>query len=331
MPQKSTITIENNDSQMWHLDRIIIDIMSAANLGNDIVLHLNSEGPCARSLGLYDLLDNVCNSTGYRPDQFEIVTCNLKEQHDQYPITIAAPIKHINGLQQQLKNSPIEYKKITNYTKHFGNFAVHGSRIRLVIASYLYANYQDKTLQTYHCVPSDTYHRKFIGLEDILFYKYNYKHFNNACNLLQHTPLTFDIVQSYPVLDQKMYGINQAYQDIFVDIVCQTYHTGNTFYVDEKLWRPIITRTPFMVHGPQNFVNNFKQLGFQTFDQWWDEGYSEDPTDYQVEEIITNIDQLSQRSTQELQKMYEDMKPVLDHNYNLFLNLTSRSFFKEYH
>jgi hypothetical protein len=330
MPQTSTIVIENNDSRMWHLDQVIIDIMVAVSQDHDIVIHLNFEGPCAASLGLYKLLDKVCASTNYTPDRFQIVTCNLLEQHASYQVKIVAPIKHIVDLQQQLTAQPAPYKQITKHTKQFGHFIGHSSRVRLAIGSYLYVNYKDQTLLTYHCVPTNEYHREFIGLEDMLFHRYDYQHFVNACELLTYTPLTFDTVQTYPIANQKMYGINDAYQDIFVDIVCQTYYNGRTFYMDEKLWRPIITKTPFMVHGSQNFIKNFRRLGFKTFDQWWDEGYSEDPPDYQVDQILRNIDQLSKLDDVKLNNMYNEMKPILDYNYNLFLSLTPDSFFKDY-
>jgi hypothetical protein len=100
--------------------------------------------------------------------------------------------------------------------------------------------------------------------------------------------------------------------------------------MDEKLWRPIITKTPFIVHSSQNFIKNFQKLGFKTFNSWWSEGYSEDPPDYQVGEILKIVDRLAKLDTTQLAIMYDEMKPVLDHNYNLFLELNSSSFFKEF-
>ena len=74
-------------------------------------------------------------------------------------------------------------------------------------------------------------------------------------------------------------------------------------------------RTPFIVHGPQNFLPRLRALGFCTFDAWWDEGYSEDPPDCQLKEISRLIDQLAEKSTAELETMYVDMQSVLEHNY----------------
>jgi hypothetical protein len=128
----------------------------------------------------------------------------------------------------------------------------------------------------------------------------------------------------------KMYGILGAYSNIFLDIVCNTYLTGSTFYMDEKIWRPIITKTPFIVHGPRNFIKNFRKMGFQTFDQWWDEGYSEDHADYQTRAILNIIDQLSRYSLTDIRDFYREMQPVLDHNYEIFMSMDQSIFKKDF-
>jgi len=330
MRSTSTVIIENNDCKIWHRDQVIINLMQAIQKNNDIIVDLNNEGPCAEALGIYQLLDNLCNLTGYDSSRITIKTCNLIEHNNKYRIVIKSPTKHIGELQKMLADGQVPLKTITANTKHFGHFIGHSSRARLAIASWLYKNHQTKILQTFHTAPSNELHKEFIGLEDQWLNNYKEQYISNSIEFLKHTPLTYDPVGPGPILHMKMYGIMGAYSDIFVDIVCNTYITGNTFYMDEKLWRPIITRTPFIVHGSANFIKNLRHLGFKTFDRWWDEGYSEDPPDYQVNEIIDIIDQLAQKSTGELVQMYEEMKPILDYNYNLFLQLNSSSFQKHY-
>jgi hypothetical protein len=227
-----------------------------------------------------------------------------------------------------LIDQPIPLKSINTQTKHFGHFIGHSSRARLAIASWLYKNYQTKTFQTFHTSPKNELHKEFIGLEDMWLNNYNDQYIDNAVEFLKHTPLTYDPVGTSSILHMKMYGIMGAYTNIFLDIVCNTYISGNTFYMDEKLWRPIITRTPFIVHGPVNFIKNLRQLGFKTFDQWWDEGYSEDPPDVQVVEIIKIIDQIAQWDQARISNTYNQMKSVLDHNYQTFMKLTTAEFSK---
>lgn len=318
--------IENNDCKIWHRDRVLLDLITLARAGEDIYLSLNQEGPCARSLGLYALLNDICQRTGLAPSKITIDTCNLLEQHDAYHIRKLAPTKHLAELKLQIAQGLIPVKDTNNIVKHFGHFMGHSSRHRLAIASWLWANHKDRTRQTFHSTPTNELHREFLGLEDLWFHGYSLDHVYNAVEFLQHTPLKYDPVDEGPILHMKMYGILGAYADIFVDIVCNTYVSGDTFYLDEKIWRPIITKTPFIVHGPKNFIQNLKRLGFQTFDQWWDEGYSEDSAECQTSAILHAIDKISRYSVADLRNLYDEMRPILDHNYEVFLSLNRSAF-----
>jgi hypothetical protein len=125
-------------------------------------------------------------------------------------------------------------------------------------------------------------------------------------------------------------NITKAYPNFFVEIANITYFSGATFYVDEKIWRPILMKTPFMVQGSQNFILNLHRLGFKTFSNWWDEGYSQDPVNCQVPGIIDNVKQLSTLTVDQLKDMYAEMLPTLEHNYNRFMTLTKNDFIQAF-
>lgn len=326
MHPKYSIIIENNDRKIWHRDRVLLDLLSLATTNKDLRISLNQEGPCAHSLGLYSILDDICDRTGLSKDKITIDTCNLLERHTEYQIKKIPPIKHVTELQQQIKNNQLPVKDVSAIAKHFGHFMGHSSRHRLVIASWLWKNHRDKTRQTFHSTPTHELHREFLGLEDLWFNGYGIDHVKNAVEFLTATPIKYDPVDEGPILHMKMYGILGAYADIFLDIVCNTYISGQTFYVDEKLWRPIITKTPFIVHGPRDFIRNFKKLGFRTFDRWWDEGYSEDSAECQTQAILDIIDRISTYSITDLKNLYDEMRPILNHNYDIFLSLQRSSF-----
>ena len=88
--------------------------------------------------------------------------------------------------------------------------------------------------------------------------------------------------------------------------------------------------TPFIVQGPTNFISNLQTLGFKTFDRWWDESYSQDPPDYQVDCVIKHIDQLAKLTESDIKQMYQEMLPVLEHNYRHFLSLKPVDYLKTY-
>jgi hypothetical protein len=90
-------------------------------------------------------------------------------------------------------------------------------------------------------------------------------------------------------------------------------------------------RTPFIVHGPQNFLPRLRKLGFKTFHQWWDEGFGEDPYDCQVQSIFHVVKQINNMTLDELQQMHNEMKPTLEHNYNLLMSLDPKTFKEIFH
>lgn len=320
------IHIANSDSVIWHKDQIIMTIAEQmANKVPLINLHTNGEGPCARALGLYELLDNLCLTFNYPKNQIYLTTCNLLEYHDVYNIRINPQVLYLDTAKQYAEHLNVK-KKFNSEMKTFAHFIGHGNLYRLKIASHLFTNYKSLTCQTYHCKITDTYHSPFIGVEDMMRQHYSWNEIDQAMAFLKHTPITLDKIDSYPILRPATFNITKFYPNFFVEIVSLTYFSGNTFYIDEKIWRPILMGTPFIVQGPSNFLKNLKKLGFKTFDQWWDEGYGEDPPDYQVTAILEIVDQIAKFSTTELASLYEEMKPVLDHNLEVLKQLNTQSF-----
>ena len=87
--------------------------------------------------------------------------------------------------------------------------------------------------------------------------------------------------------------------------------------------RAIAHRRPFIVQGPQWYLHNLKLLGFKTFDQWWDEGYDEDPWDFKYQALKQNIDYIAKQNTTTIAQWNKEMLNVLDHNYNTLNELTA--------
>lgn len=312
------ISILTNDGHIRNVEQVVLDIVSTMHSDGHACITLQSEGPCCEHVGLYSLLDRICNQFNFNPHCISILTSNLLEAHPKYSI------RHDFNfweLERAVENSKkFNTKKVFDADfKHFGSFIGHSNKYRLQIGSELRATYADKTIQSYHCSVTDPYHRGYIGLEDLMFMGYDvdcaYRH-------IKAGPIELDEVNSFPILQPANINILKFYPHFFVEIVNLTFFSGNTFYVDEKIWRPMLALTPFMVQGPANLIKNLQRIGFRTFGQWWDEGYSEDPDDCQVSCILENIKQLSRLSICELQYMYNDMMPTLVHNKNLLLTLT---------
>lgn len=319
------IRVPNNDSHIVDRESLTIYLCKKMIFNQSIVINLNNEGPCAQTLGLYDLLDRLCQEFKYDKSMVTIRTCNLVEEHPEYHIVIEPQLWYLNSARDFARNVQ-QHKQFNDGFYHFGNFICHGNLHRLHLASYLNYKHADKTLQSYHYRTGDNYHKNFVNLEDMLFLSYDIEEIDRAYEFLKSCPRILENVNSYPILNPATLNLCKVYPNFFVEVVNLTYFSGKTFYIDEKIWRPMIMKTPFLIQGPCDFIKNLKRLGFETFENWWDEGYGEDPEKIQIEGIIANLDSLSKFSIDDLNSIYTDMQPILDHNYHRLLSLTRKDF-----
>lgn len=320
------ITLHNNDSNIINRDDVIVQLCTHMASEIDITINLNNEGPCAASLGLYDLLDRLCHDFDYDKSRISIRTCNLKEYHPVYKIDIQPQLMYLESARSISKQITVRHKDFGARFKHFAHFIGHGNVHRLHIASQLHKKFASKSLCSYHYKMDDNYHRIFVGLEDMMFLGYDNDEIQIALDFLKQCPILLDDISQYPILNPATFNLAGLYHKFFVEIVSMTYFSGNSFYIDEKIWRPMMMRTPFMVQGPRNFLLGLQSLGFLTFDRWWDEGYSEDSDRVQIEGILKNLAKLSTLTVDALQKMYDEMKTTLDHNAELMQSIGKENF-----
>jgi len=93
------------------------------------------------------------------------------------------------------------------------------------------------------------------------------------------------------------------------------YGQGQCF-LSEKTFKPISAFHPFIIIGDRGSLAYIKEMGYKTFDKWWDESYDTLPTWERLEAITNIIKKLSSMDKTELLKMYIDMEDVLVYNYN---------------
>jgi len=319
------IKIPTIDSKICHPNRVWKDLLDEFYAcPPTIEISMIGEGPCLSSIGLYGILDIFCERFSYAKRRVKIITANMLEHHNEYLIVR----EHQKYELQAVKAMPeIRHDKIFDQEfKHFGHFIGHANKYRLQTASFLWNNFAHKTLQTFHCKMTDDYHREFLGIEDLMCSGAPFEEIRGAMDLIMAAPLTLDEINSYPILVPSNLNIVKAYPNFFVEVVNLTYFSGNVFYVDEKIWRPIAMRTPFIVQGPKDTIKNLRRLGFKTFDRWWDEGYSEDVEDCQMSGIKDVITTLSALDLDQIHGMYDDMRSTLEHNYENLMNLKDEDF-----
>lgn len=324
----SRITVRINDRRVWDPMSTAAQVCLALHKQEHIELFFDNEAPTIAETELPDFFATLAQA-GVDLGRITVITGNLKESCPTVQIhKDPTAMFELTEFQKVCDQLP----KTKNIQKHFGLLVGRCTMPRLVLSSYLWSNYKEKTLQTFHWQPNHDYHRTHLELEQIAHhYGFNSQEFDQAVDLLKQAPLLRQTVTKYPILHpENLHMACSWYPEFFVDIVCETWYGQNTFFLTEKFWRAVATRTPFIIHGPQWILQNLKLLGFQTFDRWWDEGYSEDPAHHNIIEIKQVIDYVSAKSTGELEQMYQQMSSVLDNNLEVMMKLRYADFEKLY-
>ena len=313
------VTIPNYDGHIWDADLKAVEIISELVRNGEVTISTNNEGGDNSELGLYRLLDCICDQLNISKSKITILTRNQLESHNEYNIVKEGLYyQHYGKIFAMQNKLPV---KNFDDIKHFGIFIGRSNWQRLWMAAHIYQKKEIATLSFHYDGTSD-YHKSHLGFEELSHRIGSANAIELTSDLLTHTPICIDAVDSYPILQPAHYAISKIYHTFFLDVVCETYSMGKTFFATEKTWRPIVCLTPFILQGPTNYLSNLKKLGFETFSKYWDEGYDQHDGMTRLHGMKNIIDQLSKKSTQDLELMYNDMMPILEHNKSVLLHLT---------
>jgi len=110
-------------------------------------------------------------------------------------------------------------------------------------------------------------------------------------NILPYT----DLGHEFDVLDNIVESTHQKfwdkiYNNISIEIVCETNTTADTFFVTEKALRPIAYGRLFLVIGSPGFEKNLKDMGFDIFDDIIDKSYDTDSSYIRVDQVFNSLD-----------------------------------------
>jgi hypothetical protein len=306
------ILLENIDGKIWHIETKIVDMVKEYQDQNSLTISLNGEGPCCEAIGLYKILDHMCENFNIDKKKITILTVNKIEQHAEYNIkkvqshfieSTATALQHIDTT-----------KRIS---KHVGLFIGRSNGFRLWIASWIWKNYRDKTIMSFHFDPSNEFHLAHIGLDGMLRWQATPCELQDATDLIERSPLIIDSPDNYPILYPEHLNIIKEYKNFFLDIVMETYFSNNTFFMTEKIVRPIMAMSPFIVFAAPGFLRNMRGMGYKTFDRWWSEEYDNYGEQLRIRKIQKILKDIYAKSTAELRLMLDEMEPILKHNREL--------------
>jgi hypothetical protein len=116
-------------------------------------------------------------------------------------------------------------------------------------------------------------------------------------------------------------------ENTFLTIVTETLINLNVVFISEKTFKPIYSCRPFIIFGSPYTIKKLKELGFKTFDKWWDESYDEELTvELRLKKILSVLEYICSKSDEELSVILNEMEEVVVHNYELFTKINNDYF-----
>lgn len=107
----------------------------------------------------------------------------------------------------------------------------------------------------------------------------------------------------------------------FWNIVTETVYFDEKLHLTEKIFKPIVSRRPFILLAAPGNLAYLKSYGFKTFDRWIDESYdNEQDPDRRMQLIVAEMNKLCSLSHSQLLAMHHEMQDLLDYNHHHFYN-----------
>jgi hypothetical protein len=297
-----------NQDSFWNKDEFLKFLVK--NQGLPIRLSTNAEGVCLNATEIYKLLE-IFNYT-----DVNVFTSNSLETHPIFKIQIEFFDRWF------LNTADIDPTYQTwDQSKIFGCFYNRPTWYRIGLASFLYAHCKSMSLTNFRANPFNKEQYNWFDLNTLLINSPDSIY--DFSKLMPELPLIADKnelfkVGGHPSIYEEQ--LKDYYKTFLIEIVAETWTEGNTFAPTEKTTRPINFKKPFIVYGSRDYLCYLRQMGFRTFNDFWDEDYDGYEGVERFKRILNLLDFLSKKSVKELETMYGDMQYTLEHNYTLLKN-----------
>ena len=288
-------------------------------LGESVVLDMRSEGPSLQSLGVCDVINRWLQDRRQSPDSVQLWRWNNPVEFVPYKLIRCNNLSHFFSMSKNYWTESVH----DTYNNLFGLFIGRITHARAVIL--------------YQCV---------IGKRDIFVSKMSspgpYPWQLNPQDEMNLDCLTdwlstnqqyrmFDWYDRYPVASVDQMNVRDQfvtpesyadtncsllnhYDQFAIEIVCETYTMGNTFFPTEKTIRPIMACKPVLVYGPRYFLARLRTMGFLTYNSLWDESYDLCQGVERWQAIQKVMQYINEKTTDERQQLLTKAHAIAQYN-----------------
>jgi hypothetical protein len=218
-------------------------------------------------------------------------------------------MKTTANLYKQLPRVTANYTPFVSKPRYFDALLGSPKPHRTFVSEAVKANnLQDKFIMTYGG-----------AWDDNSFYAKDYFIYEPGTEIIEKdSPGTCGYVKYHNILCHLSQVIpTHVFNDTAYSIVAETDFDNTLSFYSEKTAKPIIYKKLFVAFSGYKFLHNLHELGFKTFDSVIDESY-----DLILDDelrLTAAFEQVKKLCAMDQQQVYETIKPVLEHNYNLLM------------
>jgi len=277
-----TIIVEFS-GDCWYRPTLFQEQLNQVPPGESVVLDMRSEGPSLQALGVTDVINTWLRDRQQSPDSVQLQRWSNPVEFVPYRLKKCNPISHFFFMSRNywLDQEPVLEQHLCQHNL-FGLFVGRMTLARAVILYQCLVGRQNIFVSKmsspdphpWQLDPQDQIN--LDCLSDWLSTNRQYRMFD------WYDRYTISSVDQMTVRDQFVTPESYAdtnrsllnhYGRFAIEVVCETYTQGNTFFPTEKTIRPIMAAKPMLVYGPQYFLARLRNMGFSTYQDLWDESY----------------------------------------------------------
>ena len=285
-----------------------------------IVLNFRAEGPSIHRLGISTVLDDWLAKTNRPPTDVVVMAwSNATESIDYAKMSCSVPSHFWRMSQDYWQHATELPSEEAEHRYLFGLFLGRSTVSRNVILYQTYHQWPGRVLLSrMKNLQPEPWHLKLLPGGDAYVPE---EKLEDWLSPQQQTEITawFDTlpissIDHKTVKDQFGDVANNAkcavsllehYNRFNIEIVCETYTLGTTFFPTEKTVRPIQAAKPWLIYGPVDFLTELQNMGFETYHELWDESYDQLEGAARWQAMSQVIDQLTALPQKELRSMLD--------------------------
>jgi hypothetical protein len=302
--------------EIWHNRGDIEQQLASLPSGQDVLLDVNSEGPALAPFGIFEILEKY-------PHNYSFTKWSNPVEPTPYPRVQCSETSHFFRLSWRYWKDDMENTLAPHV---FGLFIGRNSTARNYIIHDVAHSWNkhfllSKMVMQVRDIWGEGFPDSSVIIDSLDKWASEEQH-KEIKEWWENPPISsidgINVRDYYREPEISSAACNASllsyYNQFNIELICETYTYGTTFFPTEKTVRPLIGNKPFLVYGPRHYLKNLKDLGFKTFDQWWDESYDDYAGPARWNAMRPIIDEICSWDDVKRQSVIEECKTITEHN-----------------